>query len=94
MRVTTQLDEERTAKLKRLQSLTQLSAEEILSLGIDLVEQQQAGRCRERLDAILTSGFVGCLKDAPEDLATNYRRYFAEAMQEKYGGMQEEHDAG
>lgn len=94
MQVTAKLDEERAAKLKRLQSLTQLSAEEILSRGIDLVEQQQVELCRERSDAILNSGFVGCLKDAPEDLATNHRQYFAEAMQEKYDAMQEQFDAG
>ena len=40
MQVTAQLDDERVAKLTRLQSLTQLSAEETLSQGIDLVEQQ------------------------------------------------------
>jgi len=94
MQVTAQLDEERAAKLKRLQSLTQLSAGEILSQGIDLVEQQQTELCRSRADAILNSGFVGCLKDAPEDLATNYRQYFAEVMQEKYDAMQEQYDAG
>lgn len=93
MQVTAQLDEKRTEKLRRLQSLTQLSAEEILSRGIDLVEQQQAERCRERLDAILNSGFVGCLQDAPEDLATNYRQYFTEVMQEKYDAMREQYDA-
>ena len=40
MQVTAHLDEERAAKLTRLQSLTQLSAEETRSQGIDLVEQQ------------------------------------------------------
>ena len=40
MQVTAQLDDERVAKLTRLQSLTQLSAEETLGQGIDLVEQQ------------------------------------------------------
>ena len=40
MQVTAQLDKRRAAKLTRLQSLTQLSAEETLSQGIDLVEQQ------------------------------------------------------
>lgn len=99
MQITAQLDEERAEKLQRLQSLTQLSAEEILSRGIDLVEQQemdrqQVERCRERLESILDSGFVGCLKDAPEDLSANYRRYFAEAMQEKYDAMQQQYHAG
>lgn len=84
MQVTAQLDEERTAKLKRLQLLTQLSAEEILNQGIDLVEQQQTELCREHSDAILNSDFVGCLKDAPEDLATNYKAHLMDALEKKH----------
>ena len=80
MQVTAQLYEERTAKLKRLQSLTRLSAEEILTQGIDLVEQQQTELCRESSDAILNGNFVGCLKDVPEDLATNYEAYLMDAL--------------
>ena len=84
MRVTAQLDEERTAKVRRLQSLTQLSAAEIVRQGIDLLDCQQAERSRVRLDAILSSGFVGCLQDAPEDLATNYKSYLMDALAEKH----------
>ena len=83
MQVTAQLDDERAAKLKRLQSLTQLSAEEILSQGIDLVEQQQTELWQERSDAVLNSDFVGCLKDAPEDLATDYKAYLMDALEEE-----------
>ncbi len=84
MRVTAQLDEERTAKVRRLQSLTRLSAAEIVRQGIDLLDRQQLERGQERLDAILSSGFVGCLQDAPEDLATNYKAYLTDALAEKH----------
>ena len=84
MRVTAQLDEERTAKVRRLQSLTQLSAAEIVRQGIDLLDYQQSEHSRERLDAILSSGFVGCLQDAPEDLAINYKAYLMDALEEKH----------
>lgn len=84
MRVTAQLDEERTAKLRRLQSLTQLSAAEIVRQGIDLLDSRESELCRERLDAILASDFVGCLKDAPEDLASNYKAYLMDALEKKY----------
>ena len=84
MRVTAQLDEDHTAKLRRLQSLTQLSAAEIVRQGIDLLDGQQAERCRERLDAILASDFVGCVTDGPEDLASNYKDYLMDALEKKH----------
>ena len=94
MQVMAQLDEQRSVKLKRLQALTRLSVEEILSRGIDLVEQQQAERSRERSDAIIASDFVGCLQDAPEDLASNYRQYFAGVMQDEAEITQDDHGVG
>lgn len=84
MRVTAELSEEHASKLRRLQSLTQLSAAEIIRQGIDLLDCQQSERNWERLDAILSSGFVGCLQDAPEDLATNYKDYLTDALEEKH----------
>ena len=85
MRVTARLDEQRSRDLKRLQALTRLSVEEILNRGIDLVAQQQADQRCEQPAAIASSRFVGCLQDAPEDLASDYRRYLAEIMREEHG---------
>lgn len=84
MRVAAELDDERAAKLRRLQSLTQMSAAEIVRQGIDLLDGQQEDRCRERLDAILSSDFVGCLEDGPEDLASNYKDYLTDDLEKKY----------
>ena len=84
MRVAAELDDERAAKLRRLQSLTQMSAAEIVRQGIDLLDCQQEERCRDRLDAILASDFVGCLKDGPEDLASNYKDYLTDDLEKKY----------
>lgn len=74
------LDAECTVKLERLQSTAEMSASEIIGWGIELVEQWHAESCRERLDAVLTSEFVGCLAAAPSDLAQNHRRYLDEAF--------------
>ena len=74
------LDGERAARLERLQSASQMNASEIIDMGIDLVERQYADRCRNRLDAVLESGFVGSLQDAPSDLAENHRQYLAETL--------------
>ena len=75
------LDAEHTARLERLQSVFGMDASEIMSMGIDLVERQHADRCRDRLDAVLESGFVGSLHDAPSDLAENHRQYLAETLE-------------
>lgn len=77
---TLDLDAECAAKLERLQSTAEMSASEIIGWGIELVDQWHAEQCRERLDAVLTSGFVGCLSAAPSDLAQNHRRYLDEAF--------------
>lgn len=81
------LDPDCAAKLERLQSAAEMSASEIVGWGIDLVEQWHAEHCREQLDAVLASGFVGCLSAAPSDLAQGHRRYLDEA----FGAP---HDAG
>lgn len=74
------LDAECAAKLERLVSTAEMSASEVIGWGVELVEQWHAERCRERLDAVLTSGFVGCLSATPSDLAQNHRLYLDEAF--------------
>ena len=72
-----------SAKLEQLQAVTGLSEGEIIGLGLDLVEKQHEQRCRDRLDDLLASPFLGCLQEAPEDLADNHRRY----LDETYDGQ-------
>ena len=76
-------DPERASRLEQLQSSTQMDADEIIDLGIDLVERQLADRYRDRAEALLSSDFVGCLPDAPSDLAANHRQYLAESFGEQ-----------
>lgn len=64
-----------------------MRAQEIVDLGIDLVERQIADRGRSQAEALLSSDFVGCLPEAPSDLAADHRRYLAES----FGGQR---DAG
>lgn len=84
MRINARLDDDRVEKLKQLQSLTQLSASEIVKRAIDLLYQQQAGRPREKLNALLSSDFVGCA-EGPEDLATRYKHYLTRDLENKHG---------
>ena len=84
MRINARLDDDRVEKLKQLQSLTQLSASEIVKRAIDLLYRQQAGRPREKLYALLSSDFVGCA-EGPEDLATRYKHYLTRDLENKHG---------
>ena len=71
MRINARLDDARAEKLKQLRALTRLGVSEIVKRAIDLLYRQQAGRSRDKLDALLSSDFVGCA-EGPEDLASRY----------------------
>ena len=45
---------------------------------------EQAGRSREKLDALLSSDFVGCA-EGPEDLAGRYKQYLTRDLENKHG---------
>jgi len=70
----------RESRVERLRSVTQMSADEVIDLGIDLVERQVVERSRFQAATLLSSAFVGCLPEAPNDLAANHRRHLAESF--------------
>lgn len=41
---------------------------------------QNAARYRKRVEVLLASDFVGCLPEAPSDLAADHRRYLIESF--------------
>lgn len=84
MRINARLDSARTEKLKELQLRTHLSASEIVKRAIDLLHRQQANQYRERLDALLSSDFIGCA-EGPTDLSSNYKQRLAESLETKHG---------
>ena len=84
MRINARLDADRVEKLKQLQSLTRLGVSEIVKRAIDLLYRQQAGRSRDKLDALLSSDFVGCA-EGPEDLASQYKQYLTRDLESKHG---------
>ena len=81
MRINARLDDERAERLRQLQALTRLSTSEIVKRAIDLMYRQQAGRSRDKLDALLSSDFVGCA-EGPADLASQYKRYLMRDLEE------------
>ncbi len=74
------LDLKHATQLERLREATEMSAAEIVDLGLDLLEQHLSEQHRSRAAAVLSSAFVGCLPEAPSDLALNYRSYLAESF--------------
>ena len=84
MRINARLDEERAEKLRELQTLTRLGASEIVKRAIDLLHQQHANRSRKKLDALLSSDFVGC-SEGPHDLASRYKQYLTQDLEHKHG---------
>ena len=78
------LDEERAKKLKQLQSLTGQSTSDVLKRALDLLFAQHVGGgavssaetavARDKLDALLSSDFIGCAA-GPDDLADRYKDY-------------------
>ena len=84
MRINARLDDERAEKLRQLRSATRLSASEIVKRAIDLLYRQQRERSREKLDALLSSDFVGCA-EGPDDLASRYKQSLTQALDHKHG---------
>ena len=64
--------------------MTRLSASEIVKQAIDLLHRQHASRSRKKLDALLSSDFVGCA-EGPEDLASRYKQYLTRELEHKHG---------
>lgn len=84
MRVNARLDNERTEKLKQLQSLTGQSASDVVKRALDLMYARQIAHARGKLGALLSSDFIGCA-DGPEDLAGQYKEYLTRDLNAKHG---------
>ncbi len=84
MRINARLDDERAEKLSRLQASTRLGTSEIVKRAIDLLYRQQTERSRNKVDDLLSSDFIGCA-EGPEDLASNYKHYLTQSLDDKHG---------
>ena len=84
MRINARLDQARERKLREIQSATGLTTSEVVKQGLDLVHRECVREPKARLEALLSSGFVGCA-DGPADLATDYKRHLTEHLDRKHG---------
>ena len=84
MRINAILDDGRAEKPRQLQLLTRLSTSEIVKRAIDLLHRYQSERSRDKLDALLSSDFVGCA-EGPADLASQYKPSLTRDLEGKHG---------
>ena len=84
MRVNARFDDQRAEKLRLIQSLTGMSASDVLKHAIDLLHERQVTHAKTRVDALLTSDLIGC-SDGPGDLADQYKHYLSEDLNNKHG---------
>jgi len=86
LRINARLDEETAADLQLLRkALGDVSITDALKHALRLGAQEirDRERARAQKQVWIDSGFVGGF-EGPEDLSTNYKRYFAEYLDEKY----------
>ena len=76
MRVDVRLDEASAGKLSRLQTLTGLSAGDVLEQAIECLHKEHMASVQNRLDSLLSSEFIGCA-EGPRNLASAYKQYLA-----------------
>ena len=84
MRVNARLDEDRSAKLRQLQSSLNVNASEVVKRALDLLHKEQCDGMGTKTQALLASDFVGCAQ-GPEDLSSRYKQDFAQALEDKHG---------
>jgi len=85
MRINARLDERSE---ENLEFIKQVTGENVTRIIKDLLEER-AERLREKnrpgakLKALLESDFIGC-GEGPEDGSVNYKKYFADYLDDKY----------
>ena len=84
MRVNARLDEDRAAKLLQLQSSLRVSASEVVKRALDVLHKEQCEGAGVRIQALLSSNFVGCAEGL-EGLSIQYKRHLTRALEDKHG---------
>lgn len=83
LRINARLDEQTAADLEYLKEVTQSNNTEAMKKAIRFYADRLRNEISRSKQALIDSGFVGGF-EGPEDLSTNYKRYFAEYLDEKY----------
>ena len=83
MRINARLDSEHSKKLEQLKKNRNLSVSDIIKQAIDLMHTQENSERKIKLEALLTSDFIGC-GQGPENLSENHKNYLEQSLKQKY----------
>jgi hypothetical protein len=87
LRINARLDDESTGDLQFLRKiLGDKSITDVLKFSLQQVAQdfRDKARAKRQKQLWMESGLIGCIKDAPEDLSVNYKKYVAGYLDGKY----------
>ena len=83
MRINARLDSEHSKKLEQLKKSRNLNVSDVVKQAIDLMHTQQNNELKIKLEALLTSDFIGC-GQGPENLSENHKNYLEQSLKEEY----------
>ena len=84
MRINARLDDDRSTKLRQLQSSLRIGTSEVVKRALDLLHKEQCEGKGAKTKAMLASDFVGCA-EGPEDLSSRYKQHLAQVLEDKHG---------
>lgn len=88
------VEQQRQQLIKEIQALpaeaVKEAVEAITRLRNKAARKEEAEQPSEQTssspyEALKKSGLIGCIKDGPPDLSTNYKEYIIEYLEEKHG---------
>lgn len=87
IRINARLDEQTASDLEFLRkALGDTSTTEVLKYSLQQTAENLRDRdqARKQKNIWKSSGLIGCIKDAPKDLSTNYKESIGDYLAEKY----------
>lgn len=87
MRITARLDDETEGYIEKIKQLKGLqTVTDVLKFALKGTVQALEAEARpgDKMKAFLASSYVGSIEGSKDDLSTNYKKYVAEYLDEKY----------
>ena len=90
LRINARLDEQAANDLEFLKDSTHANNTEALKAALHFYADFLRNEAQRSKQALRDSGFIGGF-EGPEDLSSNYKKYVAEAIDEKYPPQKPDH---
>jgi hypothetical protein len=87
LRINARLDEQAANDLEFLKESTHANNTEVLKAALRFYAKHLRNEAQRSKQALMDSGLVDSFQ-GPEDLSANYKKYVAEAIDEKYPAQQ------